>query len=98
MGVWKGVAMDFLKFHSGLPCPNFLQCRIYTLQMGYPWNGLTAISGMARLQGSCLQSSTTHFDNPLHNVESWIFRMDRSSNHPMAIHITYEKNELSTII
>jgi hypothetical protein len=24
MGVWKGVAMDSLKFHLGLPCPTFL--------------------------------------------------------------------------
>jgi hypothetical protein len=22
MGVWQGVAMDYLKFHPGLPCPS----------------------------------------------------------------------------
>jgi hypothetical protein len=25
MGVWQGVAMDSLKFHSGLPCPPLLR-------------------------------------------------------------------------
>jgi hypothetical protein len=34
MGVWKGVAMDSLKFHPGLPCPTLL----------------CPVSGVARLQ------------------------------------------------
>jgi hypothetical protein len=35
MGVWKGVAMDCLKFHSGLPCPTLL-CRNGRFRCGPP--------------------------------------------------------------
>jgi hypothetical protein len=38
MGVWQGVAMDFLKFPLDPSCPNFLR--------------LTAVSEVARPQGN----------------------------------------------
>jgi len=37
MGAWEGVAMDYLLF--------------YALQAGHPRNGITAVSGVAHLQG-----------------------------------------------
>jgi hypothetical protein len=31
MDIWEGVAMDYLKFYPGLPCPNF-----YALRANHP--------------------------------------------------------------
>jgi hypothetical protein len=46
IGVWQGVAMDFLKFHPGPPYPTLLRSA-----GGPPLKGLTAIYGVARPQG-----------------------------------------------
>jgi hypothetical protein len=53
MGVWQGVAMDSLKFTWAR-----LALPIYTLRVGHPINGLTAVSGVACSQGGLRASST----------------------------------------
>jgi hypothetical protein len=35
IGVWQGVAMDYLKFHLGSPCPNLL-CPVSRSPLKWP--------------------------------------------------------------
>jgi len=50
MGVWQGVAMDFLKYYPGLPCPSLLRPGVG--QTTTPKTVIRPFSGMAHPQGS----------------------------------------------
>jgi hypothetical protein len=59
MGVKQGVAMDFLKFHPGLPCPTLLH------PAGGPFlKPLTAVLWVARPQGEQPAVNFYPFRNP----------------------------------
>jgi hypothetical protein len=57
MGIWKGVAMDSLKYHPGLNCPTLLR-SVGRPPQKWPYGhtalqsyGLMAVWGVAHLQG-----------------------------------------------
>jgi hypothetical protein len=86
MGVWQGVGMDSLKFHSGLPCPTLLRPagrqplkRIYSHFRGGLPTGWAACSHLLPIWTPaalylCFQSFFQSTALPSRRVFDWVLR------------------------